>query len=207
MFDSRPKAAWRLLREGNTRFVDGGASHPSQGVADRERLAAAQHPHVALFGCGDSRVAAEIIFDQGLGNMFVVRTAGHVVDSAVLGSLEYAVEELGVALIVVLGHDQCGAVAATLAALDKGRVPSGFIRDVVERVAPSILMGRQEGLKTIDELEARHINETALLLMERSRIIASRVASGHLAIVGASYALSDGRVKLESVIGDAGEEP
>ncbi len=107
-----------------------------------------------VFGCADSRVAAEIIFDQGLGDMFVVRTAGHVIDSAVLGSIEYAVTVLNVPLIVVLGHDSCGAVKATLAALDDGEVPGGYVRDVVERVTPSILLGRRDGLTRIDEFEA-----------------------------------------------------
>ena len=89
-----------------------------------------------VFGCADSRVAAEIIFDQGLGDMFVVRTAGHVIDSAVLGSVEYAVTVLNVPLIAVLGHDSCGAVKATLAALDGGAMPGGYVRDVVERDHP-----------------------------------------------------------------------
>ena len=113
-----------------------------------------------VFGCADSRVAAEIIFDQGLGDMFVVRTAGHVVDSAVLGSIEYAVTVLNVPLIVVLGHDSCGAVKATLSALDDGEVPGGYVRDIVERVTPSILLGRHDGLTRVDEFEARHVNET-----------------------------------------------
>ena len=121
-----------------------------------------------VFGCADSRVAAEIIFDQGLGDMFVVRTAGHVIDSAVLGSIEYAVTVLNVPLIAVLGHDSCGAVQATLAALDDGAVPGGYVRDVVERVMPSILLGRREGLTRVDEFEARHVDETAEQLRSRS---------------------------------------
>ena len=132
-----------------------------------------------VFGCADSRVAAEIIFDQGLGDMFVVRTAGHVIDSAVLGSVEYAVTVLNVPLIVVLGHDSCGAVKATLAALDDGAVPGGYVRDVVERVTPSILLGRRDGLTRVDEFEARHVNETAAQLRSRSTAIADRVDAGH----------------------------
>ncbi|VFA89738.1 Carbonic anhydrase [Gordonia paraffinivorans] len=162
---------------------------------------------MVLFGCADSRLAAEIIFDQGLGDMFVVRTAGHVIDSAVLGSLEYAVEVLEVPLIVLLGHDSCGAVKATLDALDELQIPGGYIRDVVERVAPSILAGRSEGLSRVDEFEARHVVETGRLLMQRSRIVADRIATGKLAIVGLTYKLSDGRVNLESVYGDIGEKP
>ncbi|MEA2145135.1 MAG: carbonic anhydrase, partial [Solirubrobacteraceae bacterium] len=86
-----PVTAWKALKEGNDRFVSGQVEHPSQSVADRARLTQGQKPTAVLFGCSDSRVAAEIIFDQGLGDMFVVRTAGHVADSAVLGSIEYAV--------------------------------------------------------------------------------------------------------------------
>lgn len=111
------------LKQGNERFVEGRPEHPSQSIEHRASLAVAQRPTVVLFGCADSRVAAEIIFDQGLGDMFVVRTAGHVIDSAVLGSIEYAVTVLNVPLIAVLGHDSCGAVQATLDALDKGQVP------------------------------------------------------------------------------------
>src|SRR3954463_14625729 len=145
MPNSNPVAAWKALKEGNERFVAGEALHPSQSIEDRARLAAGQKPTAVVFGCADSRVAAEIIFDQGLGDMFVVRTAGHVIDSAVLGSIEYAVTVLDVPLIVVLGHDSCGAVKATLAALDDGVVPGGYVRDVVERVTPSILLGPRGG--------------------------------------------------------------
>ncbi len=123
MIGKTPREAWRILRDGNDRFVAGESQHPSQGIEDRTRLADGQYPHVVLFGCADSRLAAEIIFDQGLGDMFVVRTAGHVIDSAVMGSLEYAVEILDVPLIVLLGHDSCGAVKATLDALDDLQIP------------------------------------------------------------------------------------
>ncbi|TXG92311.1 carbonic anhydrase [Rhodococcus rhodnii] len=207
MPNSNPISAWKSLRQGNERFVSGTALHPSQGISDRAKLVASQHPTSVLFGCGDSRVAAEIIFDQGLGDMFVVRTAGHTIDSAVLGSIEYAVAVLGVPLITVLGHDRCGAVKATLDALDHGSVPGGFIRDVVERVSPSILMGRREGLTSVDDLEARHVAETGDLLMQRSRIIAERVEAGTLAIVGVTYKLEDGRCELRDVVGDVGEQP
>lgn len=199
-----PAEAWTRLREGNERFVGGHPAHPSQLVEHRAELVAGQHPHTVLFGCADSRVAAEIIFDQGLGDMFVVRTAGHVIDSAVLGSLEYGVAVLGAPLIVVLGHDRCGAVAATLAALSGGAVPGGFIRDIVERVTPSVLGGRQEGITTVDEFEARHVQETTELLVQRSRIIAAKVDAGELAIVGATYKLAEGRIRMRRAVGDVG---
>ncbi|UZF45725.1 carbonic anhydrase [Rhodococcus rhodochrous] len=190
--------------EGNQRFVEDRPLHSSQGVARRTELVNGQHPTAVLFGCGDCRVAVEIIFDQGLGDMFVVRTAGHVIDSSVLGSIEYAVDVLNVPLIVVLGHDSCGAVGATLDALDKRQVPSGFIRDIVERVTPSILMGRRDGLTTVDELEGRHVVETGTLLAERSQIIAERIAEGRCAIVGVTYKLDDGRVQLQGHLGEIG---
>src|SRR5690606_27476638 len=100
MPQSNPISAWKSLRDGNDRFVNGTLLHPNQGAADRAKLVGGQHPTAILFGCGDSRVAAELIFDQGLGDMFVVRTAGHVVDSSVLGSIEYGVQILNVPLIV-----------------------------------------------------------------------------------------------------------
>jgi carbonic anhydrase len=193
------------LKQGNERFVAGRPEHPSQSIEHRASLAVAQRPTAVLFGCADSRVAAEIIFDQGLGDMFVVRTAGQVIDSAVLGSIEYAVTVLGVPLIAVLGHDSCGAVQATLDALDKGHVPGGFVRDIVERVTPSIMLGRREGLTRVDEFETRHVIETGTQLLARSSAIADRVERGELAIVGLTYRLADGRVTLRERLGDIGE--
>src|SRR5690606_9148987 len=109
-----PAKAWREMVRGNGRFIAGEPRHPRQDVERRGELIGNQAPHAALFGCSDSRLAAEIIFDKGLGDLFVVRNAGQVISDSVLGSLEYAVEILGVPLIVVLGHDECGAVAAAI---------------------------------------------------------------------------------------------
>jgi carbonic anhydrase len=111
-----------------------------------------------------------------------------------------------VSVIVILGHDSCGAVKATLAALDDGALPGGYVRDLVERVAPSILLGRREGLSRPDEFEARHVVETGTQLLERSAAIAQAVAAGDLAIVGATYHLNDGRVVLRNIIGDVGDK-
>jgi carbonic anhydrase len=205
MPNTNPITAWKALKEGNERFVAGQPQHPSQSIEHRASLAAEQKPTAVVFGCADSRVAAEIIFDQGLGDMFVVRTAGHVVDSSVLGSIEYAVTVLNVPLIVVLGHDSCGAVKATLAALDEGQVPGGYVRDVVERVTPSILLGRRDGLTRVDEFEARHVIETGTQIMARSTAIAERVNAGSLGIAGLTYHLADGKVQLRAHLGDIGE--
>jgi carbonic anhydrase len=202
---TNPATAWKALKQGNERFVAGEPQHPSQSIQHRASLAEAQKPTAVLFGCADSRVAAEIIFDQGLGDMFVVRTAGHVIDGSVLGSIEYAVTVLKVPLIAILGHDSCGAVQATLSALDDGAVPGGYVRDVVERVMPSILLGRRDGLTRVDEFEARHVTETSKQLLSRSTAIAEAVRSGALAIVGLTYQLADGQVSLRDHIGDIGE--
>lgn len=196
-----PAQAWAKLARGNDRFVNGNHRHPNQDAARRDSLTGGQAPFAALFGCADSRVAAEIIFDRGLGDLFVVRTAGHVVDTGVLGSIEFGVAVLGIPLVVVLGHDSCGAVAATVNAVHDGVLPGGYIRDIVERVTPSVLAAHQAGMTTPDEIEAEHVRHTLHLLTERSRLIADRVASGELAVVGAVYNLSDGRARIVDSIG------
>jgi len=205
MPNTSPITAWKSLKEGNERFVAGKPVHPSQSVEYRASLAAAQKPTAVIFGCADSRVAAELIFDQGLGDVFVVRTAGQTIDSAVLGSIEYAVMVLDVPLVAVLGHNNCGAVKAAISALDDGAIPSGFVRDVVERVASSILLGRRDGLTRVDEFEDRHVKETLAKLMARSRAIAERVSAGTLGLAGITYNLADGRAVLVDCIGDIGE--
>ncbi|GAB09709.1 carbonic anhydrase [Gordonia araii NBRC 100433] len=185
----------------------GKPEHPNQGIDHRAVLAAGQAPNVVLFGCSDSRVAAEMIFDQGLGDMFVVRTAGHIIDSSVLGSLEFATELLHVPLIAILGHDSCGAVGSTVASLNDLTIPGGYIRDIIERVGPSILSARAKGKTRLDEFEAEHVVETGRLLMQRSQLIRQRVDSGEVAILGLTYHLADGRVALRDVLGDVDDQP
>ncbi|GAX57744.1 carbonic anhydrase [Streptomyces olivochromogenes] len=191
-----PDDAFEMLLAGNHRFVTGSPEHPNQDAARRAETAPAQNPFAVLFGCSDSRLAAEIIFDQGLGDLFVVRNAGHVVGAEALGSIEYGVSVLDCPLVVVLGHDSCGAIAAARAAADGGRVPSGFVRDVVERVTPSVLAARAAGREQPEEILAEHIRHTVDLLLERSRVLAERVSAGRLAVVGLSYRLADGSAQL-----------
>jgi carbonic anhydrase len=199
-----PTEAWTELAAGNERFTGGQHQHPNQDAATRGQLAHGQTPFALVFGCADSRVAAEIVFDQGLGDLFVVRTAGHVVDSGVLGSIEYGVSVLGIPLVAILGHDSCGAVAATMQALDEGPMPGGYLRDLVERVTPSVLAARQAGHEGTDEIEAEHVRQTGLLLAERSRVLADAVAAGQTAIVGLVYDLADGRTRVVGSSGDIG---
>lgn len=214
---STPAEAWSALREGNDRFVRGEMAHPSQGFERRAEVQSAQHPFAVVFGCSDSRVAAEIIFDQGLGDVFVVRTAGHVLDTTVIGSIEYGVEVLGASLVVVLGHDSCGAVAAATAALTTGELPRGFVRAVVDRVIPSIVslahgpdaQGRPRDLSTVDpvELGHEHVRHTVDMLRSYSVTLAEAIDEGRCAVVGVEYTLADGQARLTSAVGDVDEQP
>ena len=201
-----PAEAWAALVAGNQRFVSGQMLHPSQDVAHRAELSAGQAPFAVVFGCSDSRVAAEIVFDQGLGDTFVVRTAGHVIDTTVLGSIEYGVEVLGAPLVVVLGHDQCGAVTAAAQALADGEMPGGFVRAVVDRVIPSIIglaaSGRPVSSLDVAELGHEHLTATARMLTDYSAALARRVADGTCAVVAVEYTLADGTASLASAIGD-----
>lgn len=190
-----PVQAWQRLWEGNQRFVAGQLQHPHQGAAHRAAVAPQQHPFAVLFGCSDSRLAAEIIFDQGLGDLFVVRTAGHVVGSEVLGSIEFAVAELATPLVVVLGHDSCGALAAAQDAVRHGTVPDGFIREVVERVMLSVLSVRDQLDSSPTAAVDEHVRYTADLLVRRSALIAERIADGRCGVVGLSYRLAEGTVR------------
>ncbi|MFD7539923.1 carbonic anhydrase [Streptomyces sp. NPDC059819] len=196
-----PADAFDLLLAGNQRFVSGTPEHPNQDATRRTETAPSQEPFAVVFGCSDSRLAAEIIFDRGLGDLFVVRTAGHVAGMEVLGSIEFGVSVLNAPLVVVLGHDSCGAVAAACAALEDGQTPGGFVRDVVERVTPSVLAARATGRETAEEILAEHIEQTVDLLLERSRILAERVADGRLGVVGLSYRLADGSAQLVAARG------
>ncbi|MFE6782000.1 carbonic anhydrase [Streptomyces sp. NPDC057680] len=201
-----PAVALDALLAGNTRFVSGAPQHPNQDAARRTELAPGQDPFAVILGCSDSRLAAEIIFDQGLGDLFVVRTAGHVLGTEVLGSVEYATSVLGARLVVVLGHDSCGAVAAARAAVEDGFAAGGFVRDIVERVTPSILAARTAGLTTDTDIIDEHIRHTVDLMLERSRLLSDQVASGDIAIVGLGYALTEGNARIVTTHGDVHTE-
>ena len=160
-----------------------------------------QHPFAVIFGCSDSRLAAEIIFDLGLGDVFVVRTAGQVIDNAVLGSLEYSILELGVPLIIVLGHDNCGAVTATLESVNSGTMPAGFQRNLVERITPSVITSQRQGLTDINSMVVEHVKQTSQQLVDSSRVIAQAVDDGSVAVVGVTYRLDEGKAELISSVG------
>ncbi|GAA1849766.1 carbonic anhydrase [Brevibacterium marinum] len=191
-----PNQAWNRLLEGNRRFVEDTPHHPNQDTARREALSNTQTPFVSLFGCSDSRVAAEMIFDVGLGDMFVVRNAGQVVDPVTLGSLEYGVEILGTPLLVVLGHDSCGAVTAAYDSYDSGETPPGFISDVVARILPTVARARKNDRTTVNATVAQNTMDTVEKIMQLSAIISRAVDEGRLIIVGLTYQLHDGRTTV-----------
>lgn len=196
-----PADAWSRLRDGNLRFVSGSSSHPNQDALHRASLVDTQHPFAVIFGCSDSRLAAEIIFDLGLGDIFVVRTAGQVIDDAVLGSLEFSVSVLNVPLIVVLGHDRCGAVSATIDAIDSGDMPAGFLRELVERITPSVLTSRRNGVTDLNATVVEHIKQTSKRMVDSSRVIADAVENGTTAVMGVTYRLKDGKAEIVSGFG------
>ncbi|WP_022894225.1 carbonic anhydrase [Agromyces subbeticus] len=205
-----PAETWRELRRGNERFIAGKPQHPRQDVDRRTSLAHSQRPLVAIFGCSDSRLSAEIIFDVGLGDAFVVRNAGQVISGSVLGSLEYAVGVLGVPLILVLGHDECGAVRAAIdsQASDAPQLPA-HIASLVERIVPAVRRvagGDPEAAIESGDVDAsfvgrEHLRDTVAELLESSEMISDAIAAGTLAIVGANYRLFEGRAETDIVVG------
>jgi carbonic anhydrase len=205
-----PLAVWTEMQEGNARFVAGEPRHPRQDVDRRHELAAAQAPRAALFGCSDSRLAAEIIFDEGLGDLFVVRNAGQVISDSVVGSLEYAVAVLGVPLIVVLGHDACGAVRAAIESTgaDAPALPAHIWR-LIAPIVPAVRRVQRElvaegGVATEVDPEhvgREHLRDTVAELLHSSELISDAVAAGTLAIVGANYRLSEGTAVPDVILG------
>lgn len=190
-----PAEAYARFMQGNNRFISGEVSHLRQDVERRTELASSQKPFAALFGCSDSRLAAEIIFDVGLGDLFVVRNAGQVIAETILGSLEYSVEVLQVPLIVVLGHDGCGAIQATIEAESGTLETTGeFIDDLVSRIRPTVVSAKLAGKDSIDQITDLHVQDTVAELVNRSKLIDSAVRSGKLAVVGATYQLALGKV-------------
>ena len=201
----RPSRVWDAMLRGNERFVSGDPEHPRQDVERRETVAGGQAPHAVLFGCSDSRLAAEIIFDKGIGDLFVVRNAGQVVSESVIGSIEYAVAILHVPLLIVLGHDECGAVRAAIDAEEPDAAPlPPHIHSLVEQIIPAVREVRASagpGRPDAGEVGRLHLRNTITELLEGSEVISEAVAAGTLAIVGANYRLAEGRAVRDTVVG------
>ena len=175
------ESAFQSLKEGSERFVTGTLSNKDSYIEDRKKLCEGQHPFAVVLCCSDSRVAPEIIFDQKLGDLFVIRNAGNIVDEEVLGSIEYAVEHLKTPLVVVMGHASCGAVTATY---QGGDLP-GHILDIAKRIKPSI-----NPSCCIDDNARRHAQRMAQLIQEDE--IVHHVGAK---VVAAFYNLESGKVE------------
>ncbi|MFE6734379.1 carbonic anhydrase [Microbacterium sp. NPDC057650] len=203
------------MLDGNRRFVNGTPEHPHQDVGKRHELADGQAPMATLFGCSDSRLAAEIIFDKGLGDLFVVRNAGQVIGESIVASLEYAVEILGVPLIIVLAHDSCGAVRAAIegTAIDAAPLPPAIWKLISPIVPAARKVLAETGGSTPADIDAElvgreHLRNTVANLLRSSELISEAVAEGRLGIVGANYRLAEGTaVPVVSVGIDDGTNP
>ncbi len=184
--------AQKRLLEGNRRYAQSRLSHTNQTAVRRGAIAAGQHPFAVVVGCADSRVPPEILFDQGLGDLFVIRLAGHVVNDAVLASIEYAVEHLGIRYVMVLGHERCGAVEATV----KGGEATGHIPSLAAAIQPAV---REAGERPGDVVENAVLANVALAVRQlkaSAPILKERVERGDLTIAGARYDLDDGTVAI-----------
>jgi len=187
-----PAATLARLLEGNRRYVEG-RPQAATATANRVELANAQRPFAVILGCSDSRVPVEVVFDQGPGDLFVIRLAGNIVTGEVLASTEYAIEVLGSGLVVVLGHSGCGAVAAAVARANDGAKFPGHIGLLAEAIAPS---ARDE-----HPVEA-NARASARALTARSSIVRAAVARGGVRVVAAIYDLHTGVVTLLDQISD-----
>jgi len=197
------RAALERLREGNRRFVADDRGRESLATqARRNQLTAGQEPFAAILGCSDSRVPVEIVFDQGLGDLFVIRVAGNIVAPSQVGSVEFAAEQFGTRLVVVLGHSQCGAIEATLAQLQHPtQKPSRNVQSIVDRVRPSL-----EGLLATElrhdpqalarEAVRANIRASASQLRHGSQLIEQLIQNDGLLVVGAEYSLATGVVEF-----------
>ncbi|MFP4648303.1 MAG: carbonic anhydrase [Halorhodospira sp.] len=196
-----PTAALERLLEGNQRFVAGTAGNlERRGKERRSELLRGQAPLAAVLACADSRVPPELIFDQGLGDLFVVRTAGNIAAPAEVGSLEFAVEQLGVPLVMVLGHTSCGAIETTLQALRAPEPPpTEGLRAIVEGIRPAVAPLLEQDLSE-QERSAKAVRENVCrsvrLLSEGSPVLARLADEQALLVVAAEYDLASGRVEL-----------
>jgi carbonic anhydrase len=184
------EAAIQELREGNDRYILDHVEHPHEGAQRRVDLSVAQHPFAIVLGCADSRVVPELIFDQGVGDLFVLRIAGNVADDAVIASIEYAVEHLGTRLVVVLGHERCGAV---MAAIDHVFSP-GKLNSLISYIKPAVKASQDLAGNVVSNTVKAHINLMVEAIASTEPILSQEVKSGTLKIVPAYYRLSTGKV-------------
>jgi carbonic anhydrase len=188
--------ALRTLLEGHQRYITGKPLRPHQTAAHRTAIAQSQHPIAVIVGCSDSRVPVEIIFDQGLGDLFVIRLAGHILTDAVVGSIEYAVEELSVPLVVVLGHQRCGAVSAAVAATSSETPIPGHIETLVNAIKPAVAQVKDLPGDVVDNAVRAHVSLVVAQLRSSLPLLAPLVQAGKLKIVGGRIDLDSGEIEM-----------
>ncbi len=187
------------LTNGNTRFVKGKSVHPNQNVERRHEVAKSQHPHTIVLSCSDSRVSPEVVFDQGLGDLFVVRGAGNVVDTMALASMEYSAEHLGSTVLLIMGHERCGAVKA---ALDFWKHPGeseageSNIPDLVSKIVPAVETAKNHGGDHLHKSIVQNVRNSAGDILHHSATLKKMVLSGKLKLMGGVYNLDSGKVSL-----------
>jgi carbonic anhydrase len=186
----------KRLLAGNRRFAAGAATRPRQGRADARRLAYGQRPFAVVLACSDSYVAPELLFDHGIGDLFDVRVAGHVVDDVVLGSVEYALAEFSPPVLLVLGHEGCGAIGATVAAVRDGTEPEGNVVAVVDALRPAVAPAIQTPGDPVDNAVRANVAWQLRALWRRSPLVRHLLDGGALALVGARYAADTATVTL-----------
>lgn len=202
--DLTPAQALALLKEGNEKFVTDSPLGSAQGRERRLEIARGQTPMAVLVSCSDSRVPPELLFGRGLGELFIVRNAGNTVDTVAQGSIEYAVAELGVPLIVVLGHERCGAVDAAVSVVEKNTSFPGSIGQMVEPIVPAVLRARAslagKAPYSHDELLDASVRQNVMRIVERLRkseaMLLEPLRAKRLMVVGARYDLDDGTVEF-----------
>jgi len=187
-----PASALAALIEGNRRFAAGAPELARRDPARRAEVAALQHPRAAVVTCSDSRVGPEIVFDQGLGDIFVVRTAGNLIDTFGIASLEYATAHLGVPLVVVMGHSRCGAVEA---AVKQGEA-SGHLRAIISALEPAIEAAKGRPGDLVDAAARENVRSAVAALEMRETVLGVLAASGRLRVVGAFYDIERGTVEF-----------
>jgi len=180
------------LFAGNKRYAASNLTHPRQGTKRRKEVSKGQKPFAVIVGCSDSRIPPEIIFDQGLGDLFVIRVAGNIVDNIALGSIEYAIDHLGAKLIVVLGHGGCGAVTAAAT----GSAPRGHIGSIIKAIAPAVKKVKGERGDLIENAIRANVNRVAHQIKSSKPILARSVRDGKLDVVGTYYNINTGVVEL-----------
>ena len=191
-----PQVALDRLMAGNQRFVDAQMQHPDQDPDHRLKLSSqGQQPFATILTCSDSRLPPELLFDQGLGDLFVARVAGNIVDPALLGSVEYAVGHLKTPLIVVIGHEKCGAVQATLESIQHHQTPHGDIAALVTAITPAVAVAEQRPGDLLDNT-IRANAEQSLDAIKKSSELTGPLASGQLKAIAAYYSIDDGRISL-----------